>query len=62
MVFMDAESSSWPCLVTTTKSNEARLIDSVKACSLLHHFGTTLVHFNKTPCMQNSLTISLIFH
>ena len=45
---MDAESSFQPCLITSTKSNEAQLIDSVKACSHLHHSGTALVHFNKT--------------
>ncbi|KAJ6873359.1 hypothetical protein NC651_032283 [Populus alba x Populus x berolinensis] len=34
---MDAERSFQPCLITSTKSNEAQLIDSVKACSHLHH-------------------------
>jgi hypothetical protein len=52
MVFMDAESSFWPCLNTSTKSNEAQLIDSVKACSHLHHSGTTLAHFNKTTYLH----------
>jgi hypothetical protein len=52
MVFMDAESSFQPCLITSTKSNEAQLIDSVKACSHVHHSGTALVHFNKTTYLH----------